>query len=98
MTGVGDPHRLPATVLPSAYRLHLEPFLETAPFTGTVEIDVDVTAPTDTIVLNAHQLEIGPPALTSAGGESTPGTATLEEESQRASLAFPTTLGPAGIR
>jgi puromycin-sensitive aminopeptidase len=93
MTALGDPHRLPITVLPSAYRLRLEPFLDSASFTGTVEIDLEITAPSDTIVLNAYQLEIEPPALTSADGARTIGTATIDEENQRATIVFPTTLG-----
>jgi aminopeptidase N len=51
-------YRLPATVLPHAYRLTLTPDLGAAAFTGEVAIDVTVVAPTATVVLNAAELEI----------------------------------------
>ena len=40
-----NPYRLASTVVPSDYRLELAPDLEAATFTGSVEIDVEVTEP-----------------------------------------------------
>jgi len=88
-----DPYRLPATVLPSAYRLRLEPDLDAATFTGTVEIDVDVTEPVRNVMLNAIQLELGDPIVRTDGAEVT-GTVSLDDELERATLAFPDTLAP----
>jgi hypothetical protein len=50
---LADPYRLPRTVLPRRYDLELAPQLDTSIFTGELVITVDVTAPTDTVVLNA---------------------------------------------
>jgi puromycin-sensitive aminopeptidase len=92
MTTTTDPHRLPTTITPSAYRLRLEPDLDSATFAGTVEIDIALAEPASTIMLNAHQLDIAPPLLHGADGTSTEGTVTLEEDLQRAVLAFPRQL------
>jgi len=50
--------RLPVTALPQAYRLTLSPDLTWFTFTGTVEIDVEIPEPTDTLICNAIDLEI----------------------------------------
>ena len=51
-----NPYRLPQTVVPSAYRLHLTPDLETFTFVGRVEIDVDVRESVTTFSVNALSL------------------------------------------
>ncbi|MGH9170825.1 MAG: M1 family metallopeptidase [Acidimicrobiales bacterium] len=91
-----DPDRLPTTVTPSAYRLRLEPDLDSASFIGTVEIDIELAEPTSTIVLNAHQLELSPPIVRGTDGQSRQGTVGLDEELQRATLTFPGTLATGG--
>ncbi|MHB8246099.1 MAG: M1 family metallopeptidase [Acidimicrobiales bacterium] len=83
-----EPDRLPRTVVPSAYRLRLEPDLDSASFAGTVEIDVEVHEPTTSIVLHAHQLSLGPPILRRDSGRSTEGSVTLDEARQQATLTF----------
>ncbi|XP_058085543.1 aminopeptidase M1-like [Magnolia sinica] len=50
--------RLPKFVAPKRYDLKLRPDLSACKFTGTVDIDVDVTAETRFIVLNAADLSI----------------------------------------
>ena len=52
-----DPNRLPTTVVPSHYDLHLAPDLDAASFTGTAAIDIEVTEPVDEIVLHALDLD-----------------------------------------
>lgn len=59
-------HRLPDTVRPVAYRLSLEPNLQSLTFTGSVEIDLDVRKPAKEIVLNALDLEIDGAAVDGA--------------------------------
>ncbi len=93
MTTTIDPNRLPTTVVPSAYRLRLDPDLGTASFTGSVEIDVDVTVPASSIVLNAYQLVLDVPVVRNAAGTSTEGSVAVDPELQRATLDFPSTLG-----
>ncbi len=53
-----DPYRLPTAVRPSRYGVRLRPMLDTASFTGTVEIDLTVDADCSEIVLNAAELDI----------------------------------------
>jgi puromycin-sensitive aminopeptidase len=53
-----DPYRLPRNLLPSRYRLELEPDLAGASFTGTVTIAVTAVDASDRIVLNADELDI----------------------------------------
>ena len=50
--------RLSRTVLPTRYDLTIAPDLAAGRFEGSVHIAVEVTEPTDTIVLHAHELEV----------------------------------------
>jgi puromycin-sensitive aminopeptidase len=92
MTDELDPYRLPTTVRPAAYRLRLVPDLGEATFAGTVEIDVDVAAPTATVVLNAVDLDLDAPTATDAAGASVSGTLEHDEVHERATLRFPAPL------
>jgi aminopeptidase N len=62
-----DPYRLPTDVVPSSYRIRMEPDLATGAFEGVVEIDVEVLAATPTIVLNAVDLVFDAATLRGAG-------------------------------
>ncbi len=53
-----DPFRLPSGVEPTRYDVRLRPDLDDASFTGIVTIDLTVNAATQTLVLNAAELEI----------------------------------------
>ena len=53
-----DPYRLPTAVRPTRYDVRLRPMLDTASFTGTVEIDLTVESECSVIVLNAAELDI----------------------------------------
>ena len=90
---------LPKDVRPSKYTLTLQPDLESFTFTGSVAIDIEVLRPTDSIVLNAAELEIGSCRVESADGEALPGSTTLDEEAETASFAFEDALpvGPARL-
>jgi puromycin-sensitive aminopeptidase len=74
-------------VVPSAYRLRLEPDLANATFRGTAEIDLEVTEATQAIVLNAAALELDAPTLRGDRGDST-GAVTVDAELERATLTF----------
>jgi aminopeptidase N len=52
------PGRLPKDVLPKIYRIRIEPDIERAAFTGSVEIEVAVRTPVRTFTLNALGLTI----------------------------------------
>ncbi len=51
-------YRLPRTVIPTHYALRLEPDLKSFTFAGQIEIDLQVSEPTDKIVLNTAEIEI----------------------------------------
>jgi puromycin-sensitive aminopeptidase len=68
-----DPNRLPRSVFPRRYDLTIAPDLGDSTFAGSVRIELDVQAPTDTIVLHASELEIDEVTLSQ-------GTATLAAE------------------
>ena len=53
-----DPFRLPDHVRPTRYNVRLQPALDDAMFSGEVSIELDVSEPTTSIVLNAIELEI----------------------------------------
>ena len=50
--------RLPTGAAPRHYAIELEPDLDAATFAGRVAIDIDVTEPMGSIVLNAAELSI----------------------------------------
>jgi puromycin-sensitive aminopeptidase len=86
-----NPHRLPRSVLPSRYELTLAPDLAAATFTGSVDIAVTVVEPTDVVVLNAIELEIGE-AWVEQGGERQGASVTLDPDTERATLTLPSAL------
>jgi puromycin-sensitive aminopeptidase len=92
-----NPYRLSDDVLPRAYRLTLEPDLEAAVFAGHVEIDCDVTAAVDAIVLNAVDLEISSATVALADGSTLTGTTTLDAETERATIALGATIEPGPV-
>jgi puromycin-sensitive aminopeptidase len=78
-----DRYRLPRTVVPHRYELLLEPDLGTFTFTGEATIEVEVTEPTATVVLNAIDLDIVPPDGVDVS---------LDEDLERATLTYPEPL------
>jgi len=89
-------YRLPTTVLPNLYDLHFIPHLDTFKFNGTAGIEVSVQSPTDTIVMNALDLNvtsarISPLAKTGTGGGAD-GTVSLDSEHEQIRIKFPSNL------
>ena len=78
--------RLPAGVVPRHYAIELSPDLAGATFTGKVAIDVDITAPRDSITLNAAELSIVEARLVTASGEALGLDSHLDAESERLTL------------
>src|SRR5271170_5287202 len=87
-----DKYRLATHVVPSAYRLRLEPNLDAATFSGTVEIDLAIAASTSTIVLNAIELDLVTASVTGIGGGPVSGSIALDETLERATISFPKEL------
>ncbi len=93
-----NPYRLPRTVLPRRYDLHLVPDLDAATFAGTVAVEVEVVEPTAEVVLNAIELEVDE-AWVDQGGTRLDATVALDDDLERATLALPAALsaGPATV-
>src|SRR5665213_1654777 len=89
-TTIATAQRLPSSVHPEHYSLHLAPDLKAATFTGDETIDVVLAAPSKTITLNA--LEV---TLSSVTSGSQTAQVSFDEEKQQATFTFPEAL-PAG--
>jgi aminopeptidase N len=78
--------RLPTTVVPSHYKLFLDPDIGAQKFTGEETITVQVQQPTNEIVLNSLGLEI---SLAEATAASTiPAQVTYDQPNEMVRLAF----------
>ncbi len=79
--------RLPGGVVPRHYAIELEPDLEAATFSGNVAIDIEITEPSTTIVLNAAELSIASARLDTSAGEVVELDSSVDEESERLTLS-----------
>jgi puromycin-sensitive aminopeptidase len=87
-----DPYRLPTSVVPTAYRIRLEPDLDAARFAGTVEIDVELLEAASEVTLNAVALEVAAASVRADGGAELAGAIALDEEHDRVTVRFATEL------
>ena len=90
---------LPNTVRPKKYRLTLQPDTETFTFKGSQSIDIDVLEPTDRIILNAAELEIGAVSVIRDGNVTACSSVSFDAENETATLDFGAvlTLGEARL-
>ncbi|MGD0683047.1 MAG: M1 family metallopeptidase [Terracidiphilus sp.] len=86
--------RLPQTVRPEHYTLILTPDLKAATFSGQEAIDVTVDEPTNSITLNAAEINFENVFVTSAGQQQK-AAITLDKDKEQATFTFPEKL-PAG--
>ncbi len=91
-------YRLPLSVAPGRYEIRIEPDLATGTFAGTETVEVTVKEPVGEIVLNAADLLIEEVAIQDDRGRALPGTASLDEATERAHLHFPEVLPPGAWR
>ena len=94
-----NPYRLPRTVVPSNYQLHLTPDLVNYTFDGRVVIDAEVRESVTTFAVNALELEVGPATVTVDGQSFTSAAPTYSDQYQTATFVFDAALptGPATI-
>ncbi len=90
-----DAFRLPRQVRPVRYELRLEPDLKAATFAGGETITVTVSRPTNTILLNAAELEIVSATIANGRGVSQRAAVALDKPAERCRLRFPSAI-PAG--
>src|SRR5579863_7264517 len=64
--------RLPQNVVPSHYDLKFTPDLKAATFTGDETIDVNLSAPSNTITMNSIEIKINEVAITAGGMAQAP--------------------------
>ncbi len=97
MTIESNPYRLDRTVVPSAYRIFITPNLESATFSGRVEIDVDIAESTKNVKLNAIELDLGAATLTTGGTAHRSTDMNFDEKYEVATYVFDAALpvGPA---
>ncbi len=88
------PYRLPRHVVPSHYRIRLEPDLDAATFAGSEVVTVEVLEPTNRIVLNAAELEIYEAHLRNAEEHHVEAAVTYDEKAQRAILTLDEEIAP----
>ena len=84
-----DPYRLPRAVLPRHYAVVLEPELDAATFTGSVDITVNAVDTVDEIVLNAIELSISTVFV-----DGVASTFSTDTDSERLFIAAPVMPGP----
>jgi len=87
-------YRLPRSVVPEHYDLELTPDLDTATFSGTAVIRINVRQPVTEILLNAAELQVSSARLlpdigAAPGGGEVEIVARLDEESERLSITVP---------
>ncbi len=88
------PYHLPRHVVPHRYEIRLEPDLDAATFAGSEVVELEVREATDTIVLNAIELDIYEAHLRNEAEDHVEATVTYDEEAQRAFLHLDEEIAP----
>lgn len=90
-----NPFRLPRHAVPTHYDIRLELDLETFTFKGSVGVDLDVAEPTNTLVLNAAEVEIKSASLSDDIAIT---EIAYDAEMERATLTLGSAIGPGTYR
>lgn len=90
-----NPFRLPRHTAPTHYDIRLELDLETFTFVGSVGIDLEVTEPTESLVLNTAEVEIKSAELSNGVSIS---EIAYDDEMEWATLTLESTLQPGAHR
>ncbi|MEA1903202.1 MAG: M1 family aminopeptidase [Actinomycetota bacterium] len=90
--------RLPRHIVPAHYDIRLELDLEALKFEGTVGIELGIDEATDTIVLNASEVDIKGAKLITDSAEIAVTGIEYDETYERASLTLATEIRPGSYR
>jgi aminopeptidase N/puromycin-sensitive aminopeptidase len=98
LNGAAEGQRLPASVIPSHYKLFIDPSIESQRFSGEETIDVRLAQSTKEIVLNSLDLEVTA-AEVIAGGTSQPAQVSYDKPAEviRLAVAGEIPPGPAAL-
>lgn len=94
LTVIGQAQRLPETAVPTNYKLTFTPDFTNDTFGGDEIIHVNISKPTDKIVLNALEIKFEDVTI-DAAGKSQKATVTTDENSEMATLKVANSI-PAG--
>src|SRR5437868_5268784 len=81
------PGKLPKTVVPIHYAIDLKPDLEKLTLAGSELVDIEVTAPTDRLVLNAVNMTVETAAIEGDAGQIA--TITADAAAETVTFVFP---------
>ncbi len=95
---VAGAQRLPADVIPTHYKLFIDPSIERQSFSGEETINVRLTQASKEIVLNSLDLDVTSAEVT-AGGKTHKATVTYDKPNEMIRLVLPDALppGPAAL-
>ncbi len=91
--------RLPSTVVPVKYDLHLKPDLTAFTFEGNETIHLDLKKPTNSITLHAIELEIDSAGISTKNGSHRATKISYDKKRETATISFkePLSKGPAQL-
>ncbi|HIA51314.1 MAG TPA: M1 family peptidase [Candidatus Melainabacteria bacterium] len=87
-------YRLPRSVVPERYDLHLVPNIDEGTFSGTVGISCNVLTDTDELTLNSLDLTIDSAKATDEKSKELSASVKLDADNERLRLSFAKTLKP----
>lgn len=95
--------QLPRSAAPTHYAIRVEPNAKALTFRGTVSVDLTVLAATDSLTLNAAELDfdsvaIVPVAGAGAKAKALAGSTSADADAQTATFRFPAVLKPGQYR
>ena len=93
-----DPYRLPGSVVPRHYNLHLNPNLEAETFTGEVEISIEIAETVSEILLNSKEIDVKSARLIGENGEIEATEFIYDEELERVTLQLANDASPGSYR
>lgn len=87
-------YRLPRTVIPERYKLHLVPEIEAGTFSGKVSIEVDVRSEVSEVLLNSLDLTINTATAVDDKGKELIAKTSIDADNERVKLSFTKPLKP----